>query len=149
MSFWCIQFFQKTMSIFALAYWGRKNFDRFLEELKKQKRHFEINWPLPGPSPIIWTLDSSSLTICVATELMIGPAIGILPTVALIVPKLRTAVYICFSKFCRWGKVIYPKYSKHWPYTVVYTIDCVCSKMLNHGLNSCFFFFYSAPCVEL
>ena len=30
-------------------------------------------------------------------------------------------------------KVIYPKYSKH--YTVAHTIDCVCSKMLNHGLN--------------
>ena len=33
------------------------------------------------------------------------------------------------------GKVIYPKYSKHWPYTVAHTIDCVCSKILNHGLN--------------
>ena len=22
---------------------------------------------------------------------------------------------------------------KHWPYTVAYAIDCVCSKMLNHG----------------
>ena len=32
-------------------------------------------------------------------------------------------------------KVTYPKYSKHWPYTVAYTIDCVCSKILNHGLN--------------
>ena len=32
-------------------------------------------------------------------------------------------------------KVIHPKYSKHWPYTVAYTIDCVCSKILNHGLN--------------
>ena len=32
-------------------------------------------------------------------------------------------------------KVIYPKYSKHWPYTLAHTIDCVCSKMLNHGLN--------------
>ena len=31
-------------------------------------------------------------------------------------------------------KVIHPKYSKHWPYTVVYTIDCVCSKVLIHGL---------------
>ena len=31
-------------------------------------------------------------------------------------------------------KVIYPKYSKHWPYTLAHTIDCVCSKMLNHGL---------------
>ena len=28
------------------------------------------------------------------------------------------------------GKVIYPKYSKHWPYTVA-----LCSKMLNHGFN--------------
>ena len=32
-------------------------------------------------------------------------------------------------------KVIYTKYSKHWPYTVAHTNDCVCSKMLNHGLN--------------
>ena len=32
-------------------------------------------------------------------------------------------------------QVIYPKYSKHWSYTVAHTIDCVCSKMLNHGLN--------------
>ena len=55
------------------------------------------------------------------------------------------------SSFCSWGgllgifmmvvvvsttaKVIHPKYSKQWPYTVARTIDCVCSKMLNHGLN--------------
>ena len=33
-------------------------------------------------------------------------------------------------------KVIYPKYSKHWLSTVAHTIiDCVCSKLLNHGLN--------------
>ena len=32
-------------------------------------------------------------------------------------------------------KVINPKYSKHWPYAVAHTIDCVCSKMLNHVLN--------------
>ena len=31
-------------------------------------------------------------------------------------------------------KFIYPKYSKHWPYTLAHTIDCVCSKMLDHGL---------------
>ena len=36
-------------------------------------------------------------------------------------------------------KVIYTKYSKHWPYTVAHTLDCVCSKMLNHGLNHGFF----------
>ena len=33
------------------------------------------------------------------------------------------------------AKVIYPKYSKHWSYTVAHTINCVCSKMLNHSLN--------------
>ena len=31
------------------------------------------------------------------------------------------------------GKVIYPKYSKHWLFTVA---NCVCSKLLNHGLNN-------------
>ena len=33
------------------------------------------------------------------------------------------------------GKDIYPKYSKHQLSTVAHTIDCVCSKILNHGLN--------------
>ena len=32
-------------------------------------------------------------------------------------------------------KVIHPKYSKHWSYAVAHTMDCVCSKMFNHGLN--------------
>ena len=32
-------------------------------------------------------------------------------------------------------KVIYPKYSKHCLSTVAHTIDCVCSKILNHRLN--------------
>ena len=40
------------------------------------------------------------------------------------------------------SKVIYPKYSKHLPYSVAHTIDCVCSKMLNHGLNHGFFFHF-------
>ena len=37
--------------------------------------------------------------------------------------------------FWECDKVIYPKYSKHWPYTVAYTIYCVSSKMLHHGLK--------------
>ena len=50
-----------------------------------------------------------------------------------------------------WGncaKVIYPKYYKHWPYTVAHTIDCVCSKMLNHGFNHGLFLllFKLIPC---
>ena len=32
-------------------------------------------------------------------------------------------------------KVIYPKYSKHWPYLLAATIDCGSSKILNCGLN--------------
>ena len=32
-------------------------------------------------------------------------------------------------------KVIYPKYSKNWPYLLAYVMGCDCSKMLNHGLN--------------
>ena len=43
------------------------------------------------------------------------------------------------KKFSGFGH-IYHKYSKHWPYTVAHTIDCcVCSKMLNHGLNHALF----------
>ena len=33
------------------------------------------------------------------------------------------------------GKVIHPKYSKQWLSTVAHTIDCVCSRILNHGLD--------------
>ena len=46
------------------------------------------------------------------------------------------------------GKVMYPKYSKHWPYTVAHTIDCVYCKMLNHGLNHGLFLslFKLIPC---
>jgi hypothetical protein len=48
MSFWCLQFFQKTNE--NNSTWGtivvRLNFFVwFLEELKTPKRHFEINWP--------------------------------------------------------------------------------------------------------
>ena len=43
----------------------------------------------------------------------------------------------------------YSKYSKHWPYTVAHTIGCVCSKMLNHGLNHGLFLslFKLTPCI--
>ena len=53
--------------------------------------------------------------------------------------------YECFNST---AKVIHPKYSKHWPYTVAYKIDCVCSKMLNHGLNHGLFLslFKLIPC---
>ena len=53
--------------------------------------------------------------------------------------------YIHFCQgFLDTTKVIYPKYSKHLPYTVAYTIDCVCSKILNHGLIMDFFFHFSS-----
>ena len=46
-------------------------------------------------------------------------------------------IYLQYTNVSKIGlelKVIYPKYSKHWPYTVASTIDCGCSKMLFHGL---------------
>ena len=47
--------------------------------------------------------------------------------------SLETNALQCQAKainlpFCLLGKVIYTKYSKHWPYTVAHTIDCVCRK---------------------
>ena len=47
----------------------------------------------------------------------------------------RMSPSLFYASFNVASKVIYPKYSKHWPYTVASTIDCVCSKMLSHGLN--------------
>ena len=41
-------------------------------------------------------------------------------------------------------KVIYTKYSKHWPYTVAYTFDCVCSKINNSWFNPWFSFYFSS-----
>ena len=40
-----------------------------------------------------------------------------------------------FSRIVLFSKVINTKYSKHWLSTLAHTIDCVCSKILNHGLN--------------
>ena len=53
------------------------------------------------------------------------------------------------SDICTVTKVIYPKYSKHYPYTVASTIDCGYSKMLNHGFFFHFSSLYSAPYIEL
>ena len=42
---------------------------------------------------------------------------------------------------CSWytiqpvSKVIYSKYSKQWPYLLASTMNCGCSRILNHGLN--------------
>ena len=44
------------------------------------------------------------------------------------------------------GKVIYTKYSKHWPYTVAHTIECVCSKINNSWFNPWFSFYISSLC---
>ena len=49
MSFWYLQFSQKTNKKIRLYYYGTSSrivFVRFLKELKTPKRHFEINWPL-------------------------------------------------------------------------------------------------------
>ena len=49
MSFWYLQFFQETIENIRPNYYGTSSqivFVRFLEELKTQKRHFEITWSL-------------------------------------------------------------------------------------------------------
>ena len=50
------------------------------------------------------------------------------------------------------GKGIDTKYSKHWPYTVAHTFDCVCSKINNSWFNQWFSFYclslYPAPYIE-
>ena len=49
MSFLYLQFSQKMKEKIRSNYYGTSSrivFFRFLEELKKSKRHFEINWPL-------------------------------------------------------------------------------------------------------
>ena len=51
MSFWCLQFFQKTNennSAWGIIVLKSNFFVRFLGELKIPKIHFEINWPLEG-----------------------------------------------------------------------------------------------------
>ena len=61
-------------------------------------------------------------------------------SILLAVGKLHDHVQLFPSFLCNFSarllgnKVIYPKYSKHWHYTMAYSTDCVCSKMLNHGL---------------
>ena len=49
--------------------------------------------------------------------------------------KLGKNVMLWAPCFAPDAKVIYPKYSKQWLSTVAHTIDCVCSRILNHGLN--------------
>ena len=52
-------------------------------------------------------------------------------------------VYVLFYTL---PKVIYSKYSKHWPYSVAHTTDCVSNKMLNCGLTISFTFqMYDLP----
>ena len=56
--------------------------------------------------------------------------------------KLWMQLHLILAPF----KIIYPKYSKHWSYTLAHTINCVCSKMLNHGLNHGLFLSLFKPC---
>ena len=57
------------------------------------------------------------------------------------------SIYFPLS-LCVTTKIMYPKYSKHWPYTVAQTSDCVRCKILNHGLNNGLFLsiFKLIPC---
>ena len=48
------------------------------------------------------------------------------------------------THFETYFKVIDTKYSKHWPYTVAHTIECVCSKINNSWFNPWFSFYFSS-----
>ena len=58
------------------------------------------------------------------------------------------AIEQIFVKFHFRFKVLNPKCSKYWIYTVAHTIDCVCSKMLQLGLSHGLFRSFSKliPC---
>ena len=58
--------------------------------------------------------------------------------------KLWMQLHLILAPF----KILYPKYSKHWSYTLAHTINCVWSKMLNHVLNHGLFLsvFKIIPC---
>ena len=65
MSFWCLQFSQKTnlkTQIFALAHWGRNFSFVFLGDLKKLKCPLEINGPLTAAA-IYCLVESIKLTL--------------------------------------------------------------------------------------
>ena len=44
---------------------------------------------------------------------------------------------IAENQFPAQGKAIYTKYSKHWPYTVAHTIECVCWGYYPNIPNTC------------
>jgi hypothetical protein len=58
--------------------------------------------------------------------------------------KIAVAKKSIKNQFAMHTRVMYPKYSKHWLSTVAHTIDCVCSKILNHGLNHGYYFHFSS-----
>ena len=64
---------------------------------------------------------------------------GLILIISIKIRNFRVLVFLKNLSFKGTFKVIYTKYSKHWPYAVAHTINCVCIKMLNHGLNHGFF----------
>ena len=111
--------------------------------IKVIKRKKKTTWSL------FW--DNNIFVPCAHRKIQVGFVFHSHLLIKAIHPKLykkdpALAECVCCSLF--WPKVIHPKYSKHWPYTVPHTIDCVCSKMLNRGLNHRLFLplFKLIPC---
>ena len=119
MSFWCLQFSQKTnennstwgtivvKSNFFVHFFGR------IEEMKIPKRHFEINWPLStvfwtGSSYICSTKSNSTLVkFCPKTEKNAACSIFIFL-------KSKTNSYFwCKKQWCL--KPSAPKMKEFWP----------------------------------
>jgi hypothetical protein len=87
-----------------------------------------------GHSKTMWTNFCPILTTYLPIVDFRGHLVHYLPIVHVYIEKSTNHLAYLNLTVHKY-KVIYLKYSKHWLCTVAYTIDCVCSKMLNHGLN--------------
>ena len=112
---------------------------------------FCIPWKLYTEGYVLWFMQNSCKSDCSKSStnskishLQVNKPKPQWRTAWMIFPVQKSSLYLknylvsillYESRF----KVIHPKCSKHWPYTVVSPIDCGCSKMLNHGLNHGFF----------
>ena len=80
----------------------------------------------PDLLDIIQLSSNPVLNVAPTIQLLSSPQVYFSPNYVCL-PFLIVFNFICLL-FLVLTKVIYTKYSKHWPYTVAHTIDCVCIK---------------------
>ena len=113
--------------------WGPKNrTNRGIPEQEKLKIYITLSW-LTLYNDFYWETRLLSQSKAILSQSLTPKSTCAQCTHIAFLSSTELHRYLFRS--LAWSKVIYPKYSKHWLYTVAHTIDCVCSKMLNHGLN--------------